>query len=102
MYFRKINKFFCFLDLSALGELSYLLTLNVSNNEIERLIDFLPPYNLKEANFSFNKIEEIGNLTNFHYLQTLELNSKSAILVSSIKIGKFQFSFHSRQQDQQD
>jgi Leucine-rich repeat (LRR) protein len=65
-------------DLSVLSELPYLLYLNVSNNEIEKLFDFLPPYNLKEAIFSFNKIKEIGSLSNYHYLQVLELNSKQA------------------------
>lgn len=69
----------CNLDLSVLSELPFLLTLNVSHNKIEKLFDFLPPYNLKEASFSFNQIKEIGNLSNFHYLQSLELNSKSWI-----------------------
>ena len=62
-------------DLSVLSELPFLLTLSVSHNKIDKLFDFLPPYNLKEASFSFNQINEIGNLSNFHYLQTLELNS---------------------------
>ena len=65
-----------FKDLSVLSELPFLLSLSVSNNRIDKLFDFLPPYNLKEASFSFNQINEIGNLSNFHYLQTLELNSK--------------------------
>ena len=63
-------------DLSVLSELPFLLSLSVSHNKLEKLFDFLPPYNLKEASFSFNLITEIGNLSNFHYLQTLELNSK--------------------------
>ena len=58
-----------------LSELPFLLNVNVSHNKIEKLFDFLPPYNLKEASFSFNLINEIGNLSNFHYLQTLELNN---------------------------
>jgi len=36
----------------------------------------LPPNNLKEANFAFNEISEIGQLTDYHYLQTLILNRK--------------------------
>jgi len=68
------------LDLSVLSELPFLLSLNVSQNKIEKLFDFLPPYNLKEASFSFNQINEIGNLSNFHYLQTLELNSNFILI----------------------
>ncbi len=51
--------------------------LNVSNNKIEKLFDFMPPYNLKEANFSLNQIKEISNLQNFHYLQTLILEREA-------------------------
>ena len=71
----KLNFFCLFIDLSVLSELPYLLYLSVSNNKIEKLFDFLPSYSLKEADFSFNKITEIGNLSNYYYLQTLQLNS---------------------------
>lgn len=64
-------------DLSALSELRYLLNLNVSNNKIDKLFDFLSPNNLKEANFAFNEIYEIGPLSDYHYLQTLILNRES-------------------------
>lgn len=63
-------------DLSVLSELKYLIYLNVSNNQLDKLFDFLTPYNLKEACFSFNNIREIGNLSNYHYLQFLDLNRK--------------------------
>ena len=65
-----------FKDLSVLSELPFLLSLFVSHNRIQKLFDFLPSYNLKEASFSFNQITEIGNLSNLHYLQILELNRK--------------------------
>jgi len=58
-----------------LNNLSYLLELDVSNNKIRKLFDFWPPCNLKEADFSFNLIDEIKNLDNFHYLQKLILDS---------------------------
>ena len=72
-------EFICFsfgIDLSPLDSLSYLLELDVSNNKIRKLFDFWPPCNLKEADFSFNLIEEIRNLDNFHYLQKLILDSE--------------------------
>ncbi len=70
---------FC-IDLSPLDNLSYLLELDVSNNKIRKLFDFWPPCNLKEADFSFNLIDEIKNLDNFHYLQKLILDSMSSVL----------------------
>jgi Leucine-rich repeat (LRR) protein len=82
-----------FPDLSPLSVLPFLLYLNVSNNEIEKLFDFLTPYNLKEANFSFNKITEIGNLANFHYLQTLELNSNLTYFITKFK-GAYSINFY--------
>ena len=66
-------------DLSPFNNLSYLLELDVSNNKIRKLFDFWPPRNLKEADFSFNLIEKIENLENFHYLQKLILDSKFVI-----------------------
>lgn len=63
-------------DLSVLSELKYLVYLNVSNNQLDKLFDFLTPYNLKEACFAFNNIREIGNLSNYHYLSSLDLSRK--------------------------
>lgn len=63
-------------DLSVLSELKYLVALNVANNHLDKLFDFLTPYNLKEACFAFNSIREIGNLSNYHYLQSLDLSRK--------------------------
>lgn len=74
------------LDLSPLDSLSYLLELDVSNNKIRKLFDFWPPCNLKEADFSFNLIEEIRNLDNFHYLQKLILDSTTFALVNARSI----------------
>ena len=63
-----------------MDNLSYLLELDVSNNKINTLFDFWPPCNLKEADFSFNLIEEIKNVDNFHYLQKLILDSMSILI----------------------
>ncbi len=63
-----------------MDNLSYLLELDVSNNKLRKLFDFWPPCNLKEADFSFNLIDEIKNLDNFHYLQKLILDSMCVFL----------------------
>ncbi len=76
---------FC-IDLSPLDNLSYLLELDVSNNKIRKLFDFWPPCNLKEADFSFNLIDEIKNLDNFHYLQKLILDSMSSVFFCKTKL----------------
>jgi len=76
-----LSFFFYFEDLTPLDSLSYLLELDVSNNKIRKLFDFWPPCNLKEADFSFNLIDEIKNLDSFHYLQKLILDSKKKSFV---------------------
>ena len=85
------TKTYFFVDLSPLDNLSYLLELDVSNNKIRKLFDFWPPCNLKEADFSFNLIEEIKNLDNFHYLQKLILDSMN-IFSTKLNILFFRFS----------
>jgi Leucine-rich repeat (LRR) protein len=78
-----------------LDSLSYLLELDVSNNKIRKLFDFWPPCNLKEADFSFNLIEEIRNLDNYHYLQKLILDSM--FLLERKKNNDFHFYFPDNQ-----
>ena len=78
-----------YLDLSPLDNLSYLLELDVSNNKIRKLFDFWPPCNLKEADFSFNLIEEIKNLDNFHYLQKIILDSMNIVNLISLIFSLF-------------
>ncbi|CAF0904939.1 unnamed protein product, partial [Didymodactylos carnosus] len=51
-------------DLSPLGELPYLLELDVSNNKIRKLLDFVPPY---------NQISKIDGLKNCYRLQHLSI-----------------------------
>lgn len=70
----KLSVFFIS-DLSALDNLNCLLILNVSHNLITKLLDFKPPKNLKHANFSHNQIEEIPDLSAYHYLSELYLDS---------------------------
>lgn len=63
-------------NLSVISSLPYLVYINASNNSIQKLFDFLPPYYLKYADFSFNTIQQIDSLINYHYLQHLDLNRK--------------------------
>lgn len=64
-------------DLSPLGNLPYLLILDVSHNKINRLLDFPPPKNLKEVDLSFNEIEEMADLSTHHYLMKLNLDNNA-------------------------
>lgn len=61
-------------DLSPLSSLQYMLILDVSHNKLTRLLDFTPPKNLKEANFGYNEIEEMADLSAYHYLTVLNLD----------------------------
>ena len=62
-------------DLSALSYMPYLLELDASHNLLTHLLDFAPPKNLKSADFSFNEIEEMGDLSDHHYLTKLVLDN---------------------------
>ena len=53
----------------------YLLELDASHNQITNLLDFAPPKNLKVADFSYNQIDEIPDLSCHHYLTSLSLDS---------------------------
>lgn len=61
-------------DLSPLSSLQYMLILDVSHNKLTKLLDFMPPKNLKEANFGYNEIEEMADLSAYHYLTVLNLD----------------------------
>lgn len=61
-------------DLSPLSSLQYMLILDVSHNKLTKLLDFTPPKNLKEANFGYNEIEEMTDLSAYHYLTVLNLD----------------------------
>lgn len=73
--FGLIKKNFFFSDLSVLGNLPYLLELDASHNQIEKLLDFSPPKNLKFVDLSFNNISEMQDLSAHHFLHTLILDS---------------------------
>lgn len=77
-----------FPDLSALSCLPHLLELDVSHNHLRQLLDFSPPKNLKAADFSFNQIEEIGDLSEHHYLNKLIVDNNQISRVIQIKSEK--------------
>ena len=60
--------------MSALSYMPYLLELDASHNLLGHLLDFAPPKNLKSANFSYNQIEEMGDLSDHHYLTKLVID----------------------------
>ena len=77
-------------DLSALSYMPYLLELDASHNLLGHLLDFAPPKNLKSANFSFNQIEDMGDLSDHHYLTKLVLDNNE---LTQVKNRKNTFSF---------
>lgn len=64
----------CISDLAPLSSLQYMLILDVSHNKLTKLLDFTPPKNLREANFGYNEIEEMTDLSAYHYISSLNLD----------------------------
>lgn len=62
-------------DLSPLNTMKHLLFLDASHNKLKNVMDFSAPHNLMEANFSFNEIEEICDLSQHRCLTKLNLSS---------------------------
>lgn len=64
----------CISDLAPISSLQYMLILDVSHNKLTKLLDFTPPKNLREANFGYNEIEEMTDLSAYHYISSLNLD----------------------------
>lgn len=61
-------------DLSALDNLNDLEYLDVSNNCLERILNFNPPKMLNYVDISNNNIEQLENLSSFWSLAHLDLS----------------------------
>uniref|UniRef100_A0A8W8M4L4 Leucine-rich repeat-containing protein 23 n=1 Tax=Magallana gigas TaxID=29159 RepID=A0A8W8M4L4_MAGGI len=72
-------------DLSPLSSLQYMLILDVSHNKLTKLLDFMPPKNLKEANFGYNEIEEMADLSAYHYLTVLNLDHNKISKITGLE-----------------
>ncbi|KAL8222475.1 UNVERIFIED_CONTAM: hypothetical protein K2H54_076976 [Gekko kuhli] len=62
-------------DLSCVSHMPYLLDLDVSHNELTTYFDFKPPKNLQVANFSYNEIPAMRDLSAYQSLKKLILDS---------------------------
>ena len=65
-------------DLSSLEQLSglnHLTILNASHNKISEIMDFDPPQNLENADYSFNLVTHIQNIEKHPYIKVLKLNN---------------------------
>ncbi|KAJ7382952.1 hypothetical protein OS493_031728 [Desmophyllum pertusum] len=61
-------------DLSPLGCMPYLVSLDVSHNDLTTVLDFKPPLGLREVILSYNKIEALPDLSAHHCLTSLTLD----------------------------
>ena len=61
-------------ELSTLGCLPYLLTLDASNNRLTSVLDFKPPLCLREAYLSKNRITAMNSIAHHRFLQILDLS----------------------------
>ncbi|KAJ3354940.1 Adenylate kinase 2, mitochondrial [Entophlyctis luteolus] len=77
-------------DLSCLGAMRYLVKLNVSGNKFTQLLDFHPPpFNLQEVDFSNNRIAEIRDLSEHHFLRAVYLDNNFISEISGLSNCRF-------------
>lgn len=76
-------------DLSPLGQLPFLMYLDVSHNELEEVLRFDPPYNLTYVNFSYNQVERIDDLSDFWSLVYLDLSNNQITEIEGLSGLKF-------------
>ncbi|KAJ7329351.1 hypothetical protein JRQ81_015525 [Phrynocephalus forsythii] len=69
--YNKIN------DLTCVSHMPYLLELDASHNELATYFDFQPPLNLQVANFSYNAIPEMRDLSAYQSLTKLILDDNN-------------------------
>ncbi|NXD44011.1 LRGUK protein, partial [Copsychus sechellarum] len=61
-------------DLSCISHMPYLLELNASKNQLSTCFNFKAPKNLREADFSYNQIPKMQDLSAYHSLTKLLLD----------------------------
>uniref|UniRef100_A0A8C4I5K9 Leucine-rich repeats and guanylate kinase domain containing n=1 Tax=Dicentrarchus labrax TaxID=13489 RepID=A0A8C4I5K9_DICLA len=62
-------------DLSCVSHMPYLVILDASHNEISNFFGFQPPKNLKEVNFSHNRMTKMKDLSAYSSLSKLDLDN---------------------------
>uniref|UniRef100_A0A3P8S6A1 Leucine rich repeats and guanylate kinase domain containing n=1 Tax=Amphiprion percula TaxID=161767 RepID=A0A3P8S6A1_AMPPE len=63
------------IKLSCVSHMPYLVILDASHNEISNFFEFQPPKNLKEVNFSHNRMTKMKDLSAYLSLNTLNLDN---------------------------
>uniref|UniRef100_A0A3B4YIR6 Leucine rich repeats and guanylate kinase domain containing n=1 Tax=Seriola lalandi dorsalis TaxID=1841481 RepID=A0A3B4YIR6_SERLL len=63
------------IKLSCVSNMPYLVILDASHNEISNFFGFQPPKNLKEVNFSHNRITKMKDLSAYSSLSKLDLDN---------------------------
>ena len=77
-FFTELSAAIFLVDISPLSQLHHVVELDCSHNQLTACLQLDPhPLNLRRADFSFNAITEIPDLTKFTCLETLILDSKS-------------------------
>jgi len=75
-------------DLTPLGNLKYLVTLQANQNRIQQALEFDPPLCLQDVELSSNQIEEMGKFARHRYLSRLVLNgtvNSTSFLLNGIR-----------------
>ena len=72
-------------DLSPLGCLPFLLTLNASKNMLTSVLDFKAPLCLREADLSDNRIYAMNSLAAHRFLEALNLSGNRILEISGVR-----------------
>ncbi|XP_058047460.1 leucine-rich repeat and guanylate kinase domain-containing protein isoform X3 [Ahaetulla prasina] len=72
-------------DLSCISSMPYLLELDVSHNALTTYFGFRPPTNLQVANFSYNDIPKMKDLSDYQSLKKLILDNNSITEIEGLE-----------------
>lgn len=70
--------------LEQLGGLYHLIKLIAHHNKLEEILDFVPPQNLEEIDYSFNLVKEISNVDKNPYLKIINLSNNSITRIDGL------------------
>uniref|UniRef100_A0A3Q4GBJ5 Leucine-rich repeats and guanylate kinase domain containing n=1 Tax=Neolamprologus brichardi TaxID=32507 RepID=A0A3Q4GBJ5_NEOBR len=84
-FFINFHNFPQLIDLSCVSHMPYLVVLDASYNEISNFFEFQPPKNLKEVNFSHNRMTKMRDLSAYASLTKLVLDYNSFSEISGLE-----------------
>lgn len=76
-------------NIDALGQLPYLMFLDVSFNNLRDVLTFKAPFYLTYVNYSYNEVEEIGDLSGFWSIVNFNLSYNNIRVIQGLENLKY-------------